>query len=241
MKIVVLSLFCLFLSLTGVSQSLQLRYDLRHWADPDLNSRNFPAFSFEYFKNIDTLGSGSFLLKFDAHLDGKKNNIGQAFTQISQSIKFWKPGIYLSFTYSGGLGVTPSSYGYYLSNSFGVGLAYPFQWNGAWIATGLCYRLNVFDKPSYDPQLTVYFGKGYLNYKIFIASSFVFWTENRNRGDAYTLDLKGKKFAFYGDPQLWIKIKNGLSAGSRVSVYYHLLTDDNKIQLYPSLGLKYQF
>lgn len=241
MKIVAFSMLCLFLCLEGVSQSLQLRYDLRHWTDPDLNSRNFPALSFEYFKDIDTLGSGSFLLKFDAQLDGKNNNIGQTFTQISQSIKFWKPKIYLSLTYSGGLGVTPASYGYHISNSFGVGVAYPFEWNGAWFSTGLCLRLNVFDKPSYDPQLTVYLGKGFFDYKLFLASSFVFWTENRNHGDAYSLNLDGKKFVFYGDPQFWIKIKNGLSAGARVSVYYHLISADNRIQLYPSLGIKHQF
>lgn len=241
MKIVAVSLVCLLLSLTGLSQSLQLRYDLRHWTDPSLNPENFPALSFEYFKNIDTLGSGSFLLKFDAQLDGRKNNIGQTFTQITQTIKFWKPKIYLSFTYSGGLGVTTSSYGYYISNSFGIGPAYTFQWKGAWISTGLFFRYSAFDKPSYDSQLNVYFGKGYFNYRLFTAGSFVFWTENRNRGDENTSGFKGKKFAFYGDPQLWIKIKKGLSAGSRVSVYYHVLSTDNRIQFYPSLGLKYQF
>ena len=40
-----------------------------------------------------------------------------------------------------------------------------------------------------------------------------FWTENRNQGNDYTRDFKGKKFAFFGDPQLWIKIKNGFSVG----------------------------
>jgi hypothetical protein len=241
MKLVLLSIFCIFQGFTGVSQSLQLRYDLRHWAYPDLNPENFPALSFEYFKNFDTIRSGSFLLKLDANFDGKKYNIGQTYTQISYSVKFWKPGIYLSFTYSGGLGVTSSSFGYYIANSFGLGPAYPFQWKDAWMSTSLCIRLNVFEKPSYDPQLTLYFGKGFINFKIFTASSFVFWTENRNRGDAFTSHLKGKKFAFYGDPQVWIKIKNGLSAGARISVYYHILTEDHNIQLYPSVGLKYGF
>jgi hypothetical protein len=231
----------LLLSSIGRSQNLQLHYDFRHTIDPKLNPINYPTFSFEYFKNIDTLGTGSFLLKLQTDLNGKNNNVGQCYTQISQSLKFWKPKVYLYFTYSGGLGVTPSAFGYYLPNSFASGLSCLLVWKGAWIAPSLCYRINTFDKPSYDPQFTIYFGRGFLNYEIFAAGSFTFWTENRNQGDNLTKDLKGKKIAFFGDPQIWIKIKKGFSAGSRINVYYHLLNKGNQIQFYPTLGTKYQF
>lgn len=223
------------------AQNLQIHYDFRHSIDPERNPTNFPGFSFEYFKQIDTLGSGSFLLKIQADLHGNKNNVGQVFTQLSQSIRFWKPRIYLSFNYSGGLGVTPSSYGFYLVNSFGAGIAYPFQWKGAWLSASVLYRYNAFDKPSYDPQLTFYFGKGFFNYTIFTAGSFVFWTQNKNQGTVFTQNLRGKKLAFFGDPQIWFKIKNGVSMGSRVNVFYHILSEDRRIQCYPTVGLKYQF
>jgi len=240
MKFFLLSAFFL-LSMAGFSQNLQLHYDFRHTIDPTLNAKNFPTFSFEYFKEIDTAGTGSFLFKIQTDLKGKKNNVGQVFTQVSQSLRFWKPKVYLSFNYSGGLGITSDAFGFYLSNSFGAGVSYPFQWKGAWFATNLLFRYNAFEQPSYDPQFTFYFGKGFLDYKVFIAGSFVFWTENRNQGNDYTKNLSGKKFAFFGDPQIWIRIKNGLSVGSRINVYYHLLSEDDQIQLYPTLGTKYQF
>jgi len=240
MKFLLLSAF-LLLAPTVFSQNLQLHYDFRHTVDPKLNPNNYPMFSFEYFKNIDTVGTGSFLLKVQADLKGKNNNVGQVFTQMSQSLRFWKPKIYVSLSYSGGLGVTPTSFGFYLSNAFGAGLSYPFQWKGAWIATSLIYRYSGFDKPSYDPQFTFYFGRGFVNYKIFVAGSFVFWTENRNQGTEYTQSQRGKKFAFFGDPQIWFKIKNGFSVGSRISVFYHLISNDDRIQFYPTLGTKYQF
>lgn len=240
MKYLFLLIFSLF-TWSGWAQNLQIHYDFRHATDPALNTKNFPTFSFEYFKDIDTLETGSFLLKMDVQLDGKHNNIGKVFTQLSQSLKFWKPKVYLSLNYSGGLGVTPASYGYYLSNSFGIGVAYPFQWHGAWVATSWLFRANIFDKPSYDPQFNLYFGKGFLNYKILAAGSFVFWSENRNQGNEYTKDLRGKKFAFFGDPQIWFKVINRVSIGSRINVYYHLLSDDNQIQIYPTMGAKYQF
>jgi hypothetical protein len=240
MKFLIFSLLLLH-SAWVFSQNFQLHYDFRHSIDSKVNPRNFPTFSFEYFKNIDTVGTGSFLIKIQADLKGQNNNIGQVFTQISQSLRFWKPKVYLSLTYSGGAGVTPTSYGFYLTNSFGVGVSYPFQWKGAWLSTNLLCRYNAFNKPSYDPQFTFYFGRGFLNYKIFTAGSFVFWTENRNQGNEFTKDMRGKKLSFFGDPQIWIKVKGAFSVGTRINVYYHLITADNKIQLYPTVGTKIQF
>jgi hypothetical protein len=223
------------------SQNLQLHYDFRHSLNPGLNTVNFPSLSFEYFKLIDTVGTGSFLLKVQTDFNGKNHNVGQVFTQVSQTLRFWKPKIFLCLDYSGGLGVTPSAFGFYIPNSFGIGISYPFQWNGAWLAANFLIRYNAFDKSSYDPQFTFYFGKGISNYRFFVSGSFVFWTQNRNKGDSYTQNQRGKKFAFFGDPQFWVNIKNGFSVGSRINVYHHLLTEGNQVQFYPTLGIKYQF
>ena len=231
----------LFMPVIAVAQNLQLHYDFRHSLDPKVNPRNFPSVSFEYFRQLDTVGTGSFLLKMQADFKGQDGNVGQVFTQISQSLRFWKPKVYLSFNYSGGLGIANDAFGYYLANSFGLGISYPFQWKGAWLSAALLYRYNAFKRPSYDPQFTFYFGKGFFNYKIFVAGSFVFWSENRDRGEDYTDGLSGKKFAFFGDPQIWFGIVKGLSVGTRINVFYHLITNDDRIQLYPTLGLKYQF
>jgi len=231
----------LFNALNGFSQNIQLHYDFRHSIDPKLNEKNFPTLSFEFFKQIDTVGTGAFLLKMQADFRGKDGNIGQIFTQVSQTLRFWKPKVYLYLNYSGGLGVTTNAFGYYIANSYAVGAAYPFQWNEAFLSANLALRCNAFEKPSYDPQFTFYFGRGFANYKFFTAGSFVFWTENRNHGDDATRNLEGKKFAFFGDPQFWFKIKNGFSIGTRVNILYHLLNDKNEIKIYPTLGLKYEF
>jgi hypothetical protein len=240
MKFLLFSLLSLIF-VPALSQNLQLHYDLRHTLDPETNPKNFPSLNFEYFKNLDTVGTGSFLFKVQADLKGTHNNVGQVFTQISQSLRFWKPKLYLSINYSGGLGALPDGYGFYISNSFGVGVAVPFQWRGAWLSASVLYRYNAFDRVSHDTQFTFYFGKGFLNYKVFVAGSFVFWTENRNQGNEYTRNLPGKKFAFFGDPQCWIRIRKGTSVGSRINVFYHVLNEKNKIQFYPTAGLKHEF
>ena len=233
-------LSALLLTQLSMAQNLQFHYDFRHTVDPEHNAKNYPGFSFEYFRLLDTVGTGSFLLKAQADLKGRNNNMGQAFLQISQTLRFWKPKIYLNLHYSGGLGVTDNAFGFYLVNAYGIGASYPFQWKGAWLSINLMARYSAFDKPSVDPHWTAYFGRGFFNYKLFVTGSFVFWTENRNHGDDLTKDLKGKKFAFFGDPQVWFKIKRGLSFGSRINVLYHLVASDNTIQLYPTLGFKYE-
>lgn len=238
MRKVLLLFFCVT-SLAGQAQQLQFHYDFRHSLDPDLNRRNFASLIFEYFKGNDS--TGSFLFKTQADFTGENNNVGQVYVQVSKNLRYWRPKLQLALTYSGGLGVAPPSYGYYLANTFGIGTAYPFQWRGAWFSTSLVYRYIAFSKPSHDPQLTFYFGKGFFNYRIMVAGSFVAWSENRNQGTDFTKELTGKKIAFFADPQCWVKVTKTVSVGSRINLFYHTLTNANQVQIYPTIALKNQF
>lgn len=232
----------LFVCLTCLSvraQQLQVHYDFRHSIDPALNRRNFASLSYEYFKGNDS--TGSFLLKMQTDFSGENNNVGQLFLQVSKNIRYWKPKVDLAFTYSGGLGVAPPAYGYYLTNTFGIGAAYPFQWKGGWFSTSLVYRYSTFARPSHDAQFTFYFGRGFFNYRIFVAGSLVAWSENRNQGTDFTKHLTGKKTAFFGDPQCWVKVTKTVSVGTRINLFYHLLTNADQLQVYPTLALKNQF
>ena len=227
------------IALFGQAQQLQLHYDIRHSLDPDRTRQNFLSLTYEYFKGSDS--AGSFLLKMQTDFSGEKSNVGQLFLQVSKNIRYWRPKVELALTYTGGLGVAPPAYGYYLANSFGVGAAYPFQWRNAWFSTSLVYRYNAFPKPSNDAQFTFYFGRGFLNYRLWVAGSFVVWSENRNQGNDFTKDLYGKKIAFFGDPQCWVKVAKTVSVGSRMNVYYHTLINENRLQIYPTLAVRNQF
>ena len=238
MKNVLLLVSCVS-ALVSQAQQLQFHYDFRHSLNARLNRRNYASLTFEYFKAYDS--TGSFLLKTQTDFTGESNNIGQLFIQVSRNLRYWRPKVQLALTYSGGLGVAPPTYGYYLTNTFGVGAAYPFQWRGAWFSTSLVYRFSAFARPSHDPQFTFYFGKGFFNYRIMVAGSIVAWSENRNQGNDFTKDLSGKKIAFFGDPQCWVKLTKAVSIGSRINLFYHILTNENQVQIYPTLALKNQF
>ena len=183
------------------SQNLQFHYDIRHSVDPKHTEKNFPTIYFEYFKIQDSgnafIKPGSFLFKMQADLLGEKNNIGKCYLQITQTFRFWQPKFFLHLSYSGGLGVTePKQYSYYITNTYAAGVAYPFQWKGAYLSTVLDYKYVPYKKPSFDLLYTFYFYKGLFNYKAELAGDFSVWTENKNHGDEYTQNLTVKDFHF---------------------------------------------
>jgi hypothetical protein len=222
-------------------QELQLHYDFRHTVDPSLYEKNFPWLDFKYFKDIDTIGTGSFLMEAQTFLNGNKNNIGQSFFQLSQSLKFWKPNIYSYFYYSGGLGVTPSSFGYYISNAYAIGVSYPLIFKNTWLNFSILYRYSALQKISQDPQFNFYIGGALFNYKLKYSSTLVLWSTNNDDGMPANTGKNGKKVLFFADPQIWYSLVKKFSLGSRVSVYYNLIGDKEEIVFYPTIGIKRDF
>jgi hypothetical protein len=232
-----LFVFLLCMAISSEGQELQVR----HSVDPKLNDKNFPMVDFKYFKELDTMATGSFLIELQSFLNGEKSNIGQAFIQATQNIKFWKPKIYLSCGFSGGVGVAIPSYGYYIANSYSIGISYPLVFPRTWFSFNILYRYTAILKPSHDPQLTIYLGGGQFNYKLMYSCSFVSWFTNKDNGLPGNEGKKGKKYLFYADPQIWYGIGKKYSIGSRVSVYYHLFSDENTLKAYPTIGIKRGF
>ncbi|HMQ07360.1 MAG TPA: DUF5020 family protein [Saprospiraceae bacterium] len=228
-------LHLLWATLAG-AQNLQFHYDFRHSLDPNLNRRNFPSMSFEYFKDGDS--TGLFLLKMQMDFNGEKSNVGQAFLQVSKNLRYWKPKVFLTLNYSGGLGITPPGFGYHISNSFGMGVAKTYSWKTNVLSLGFLYRYSAFQRASHDGQINLFFFRGMFNYRLQVAGSIVAWTQNRDLGIEYTKDLRGKKIIFFGDPQIWWKLRGNTSIGTRINLFYKVLTDENRVQVYPTLGMR---
>ena len=235
--IIIAAMFILSQGVRG--QNLQLHYDLRHSVDPKNTVKNFPFLYFEYWKGRD---SGSFLLKMQADLFGERGNMGQFYMQVSQTFRWWKPKVYLQVQYSGGLGISePGKYPYVITNSFAIGGARPFQGGShAFYNFYACYKLSGFSKPSHDPLAAFYWLLFSKNYKINFSGNIVTWTENKNHGDDFTANESGKRFFVFADPQIWFTVYKGLSLGSRCTVNYHVLSADNAVKIYPSVGVRYQ-
>ena len=79
-------------------------------------------------------------------------------------------------------------------------MAYPFKWNGSWASASLAYKHTNFSRASHDPQATLYWGRP-VGKRWAVASTGVFWTQNRNHGDDFTASLRGKEGAFLVDTE----------------------------------------
>jgi hypothetical protein len=244
MKYLFLCLAALFIC-NADAQNVQLLYDLRHSVDAARNPKNYPSLYFEYFKEQDSgkafIKPGAFLFKMQSDLMGSSDNIGKTYVQLTQTIRFWTPKIFLHFSYSGGLGVTePKQYSYYILNTYAAGIAYPFQWKGGYFSAVLDYQYVTFTKPSHDLLWTLYFYKGFFNYGLELLGDLNLWTSNRNHGDSMTSTLSGKQLFFYGEPQLWYRLKAHFFAGARLNIYYNVNFNDNRLEFYPAVGLKWK-
>lgn len=244
MKNFVVGCLCL-VTVSARSQSVQLHYDMRHWVDPKSAAKNFATLYVEYFKEQDSgqglIKPGSFLFKMEADMMGEKGNIGKAYMQVAQTLRMWRPAIFLHLSYSGGLGLTePKQYSYYIVNTFQAGAAYNFRWQGAYLSTVLDYKYVPYAKPTNDFIYTLYWWKGLYNYKVEFAGDFSIWTENKDHGDEYTKALTGKRFSFFAEPQLWYSISKKFAAGTKLNMFYHVNTISNVLQAYPTVALKYK-
>ncbi|MBB6112569.1 protein of unknown function [Mucilaginibacter lappiensis] len=242
MKFLLLSVL-LFLGINVSAQSLQLHYDLRHTLDPSHNPQNFPTLYFEYFKIQDTTKSfvklGAFLLKTQVDFTGEQSNIGQFYMQVFQQFRFWKPKIFISIQYSGGLGITtPRQYSYYIQNTYSIGLTYPFKLGNAFVSSGVDLKHTTFAKPSSDLSYSFYFWKGLFNYRMEFSGDFSIWTQNKNHGDNLTIGLHGKQLLFFAEPQFWYKLNKTVAAGTKINMYYHTLTPDDILHTYPSIAFR---
>jgi len=220
------------------AQDLQLHYDWRHTVDPENNARNFPIVTYKSFKALDF---GSFLLKLEADLDGTKHNVSKGYLEVSQTLRFWKAPVYALGEYSGGLGSFDGGSGaYYIDNAYMIGAAYPFPWRGSWANVYLAYKHSNFPKPSHDPQASIYWGTAFRERWAF-SSTGVFWTQNGNRGDAFTEGLTGKRFSMLIENELWWRVVPLLSVGSEIRVSRDVYANDGRLLVYPTVGVRYLF
>lgn len=228
----------MFFSSSVFSQTIQLGYDVRHSIDPQNNERDFVTFSFETYKSSDY---GSLLMKMDADFNGRNNNLGKLYVQISHSLKFWSFPVSLHLEYSGGMGfIGETTSGYHISNSYSIGAAYPFHLMNSWASTSLLYRYTNLDRPSHDLMVSFWWGKD-IHDKIRVTAYFVLWTINKNHGDAWTQHLSGKKFSGIGEPRIWYNINKSFAIGSEIKLYYHVYSYSNHLLIYQTIAVKYEF
>jgi hypothetical protein len=108
----------------------------------------------------------------------------------------------------------------------------------AYFSSVLYFKYVPYAKPSKDFLYTFYFYKGLFNYKAEIAGDFSMWTENKNHGDELTGSLSGKRFSFFAEPQLWYNLNKSFAFGTKINIYYHVLSPEDAFNVYPTVALR---
>src|SRR5216117_2326564 len=79
-------------------------------------------------------------------------------------------------------------------------------------------------------------GAGGFRNKWDFASTAVFW-QDKNRGDAWTANLSGKRFEFLVENEMWYKTRSAISIGPEIRVSYNArITRPNPASV-PALAL----
>ena len=225
-------------------QQLQLHFDPRHAIDPTRFSRNYMTLFYQYFRaaapDTSFIRAGSTMFQAQCDYTGANGNIGNVYVQFTQGVKFWDPDVYLDLEYSGGLGIVePGSYGYYIANTYSIGATTTVLWNSTVFNIAVASMHTAFVRPSHDIRATVYWWKGLFNYTAEFAGDIQFWTQNRDHGDAATAGLEGKWVCFFGEPQIWFRVAGNFFVGSKVNIYYHILYQNDRVLVLPTIAVRY--
>ena len=223
--------------------NVDLLYDVRHTTDPHNNANNFPVVELKLFF---PRSFGSFLMKEEIDLDGTHHNVSQTYTELSQSIKLgsatlWGKPVFAHLGYSGGLGLFGNARGgFYIANSYNVGLEYPFQVLNAFCNVSVAARYTSSAKPGYDPMMTLYVGRYFPKQKLLFANSLEAWTTARDQGGAET--QHGGKFTSWElESELWYKAGLDFSVGTYVRTTRNVYALTDRWVVYPSVGVRYSF
>ena len=229
--------------------SVDWLYDFRHVTDPRDNPNDFPVVELKIFF---PQCFGSFLLKQEIDLDGTHHNASQVSTELSQSIKLGNvtlggSPLLVRLGYAGGLGLfNDAAGGFYIQNAYELGLAYTFQVRKAFCDVSVSLRDTNFAKPSYDPMLTFYAGRYFLDSRLLIANSLEAWTTSTEGAlgglGGTSRQSDGGKFASWElESEAWYRVDKHFYVGTYIRTTRNVYAVSNRWVVYPSVGVRYTF
>jgi len=229
--------------------SVDWLYDFRHVTDPQDNPNDFPVVELKLFF---PQSFGSFQLKQEIDLDGAHHNGSEIYTELSQSIKLGNvtlagSPLLVRVGYSGGLGLfNDTAGGFYIQNTYQLGLASSFQVRKAFCDVSLSLRDTSFAKPSYDPMLTLYAGRYFFDSKLLLANSLEAWTTSTaqalsGQGGTSSQPAGGKFASWELESEAWYRVAKHFYVGTYTRTTRNVYAVSNRWVVYPSFGVRYTF
>ena len=229
--------------------SVDWLYDFRHVTDPQDNPNDFPVVELKIFF---PQSFGSFFLKQEMDLNGAHHNVSQINTEVSQSIKLGDvtlggSPLLVRLGYAGGLGLfNDAGGGFTIQNAYELGVAYAFQVRKAFCDVSLSLRDTSFAKPSYDPMLTLYAGRYFLDDRVLLANSLEAWTTSTaqalgGQGGTSSQSNGGKFASWELESEAWYRVDKHFYVGTYTRTTRNVYAVSNRWVMYPSVGVRYTF
>jgi hypothetical protein len=238
MKLKLFSFFS-FASLFVSAQNIQLHYD---FGKPETGpAREFFVSTFEFF-SPDSLGSIFLFADFEFDSRYPSKGVSSGYFEISR--EFYMPWfrnskslreLALHAEYNGGSAIyTPDTvtYGLNLTKSWLAGFGYPLHIGNFTLNSMVLYKY-VPDASSPDFQLTLAWFHMLFKNRVTLSGFVDVWTAD-NISD-------NKDFVVYAEPQVWFNAYHKFSIGSEFKISKNFFPGSERIEVFPTLGLKYSF
>ncbi|MGD2033460.1 MAG: DUF5020 family protein [Bacteroidales bacterium] len=224
------------------SQNVQLHYDFG--THEDGTKRNFFAGTFEFFRP-DTLGYTFLFTDFEFDSPDEPKGVSLGYFEISRS--FYMPwfrnnrslkelGFHVEYNDGSVIYEIDSAvYGENLRSSWLAGFEYPFRAGRFTLNTMVLYKY-IRGSAAPDFQITFVWYHTLLNNRITFTGYIDVWSQ-----DDFYSNPENKLYVIYSEPQLWYNLTAHLSVGSEFKLSKNFIAGSNRLEVFPTLGLKWEF
>ncbi|MBN1950151.1 MAG: DUF5020 family protein [Bacteroidales bacterium] len=235
------------LSLSASAQNIQLHYDFGKQEDG--SKHNFPVSTFELFKP-DSLGYTFLFADFEFNSTDRPRGASLGYFEIART--FYIPwfsetrglkNLMLHVEYNDGLVIYPDDgdvlplaiWGANLRSSWLGGLEYGAMLGNLSLNAMLLYK-NTRGSSAPDAQFTLVWFYPLFNYRVSLAGYVDIWSQ-----DDFFSNTDNKILALYAEPQIWFNFNEHLSLGSEFKVSKNFVFASERVEVFPTLGVKYEF
>lgn len=222
----------IIIAFNAYPQNLQMHYDFG-------KDRHYFTSTVEMFKP-DEYGSTFFFIDFDYNFPGN-NSISLAYFEISRYITIYKK-LSLTIQYNDGIivsGSTPLNNAFTLNQTWLGGISYPVDLGFVTINTDLLFR-KTYGSEAPDGQITFTWFVPFIEGKINFTGFMDIWSQDKLIR-AQAPSSGNKEVVFLTEPQIWYNFTNHLAGGTEIEVSNNFLPFQDKVQVNPTLALKWNF
>jgi len=231
------------LQVAVIAQNIQLHYDVGRQEDG--TKRNYFVGTFELFKP-DSLGYTFLFTDFEFNSPDNPRGVSSGYFEISRDLYLpwfhknrFEDNLGIHVEYNDGNIIYQANdsvvLGENLHSSWLAGLEYSFGLGNLSINAMALYK---YTRGSVAPdfQWTIVWFYPLFTYKLSLTGYADLWTQDN------FFDEGGKKLVvFYSEPQLWYNVYKHLSIGSECKISKNFVYGSSRLEIFPTLGAKWEF